>query len=66
MLVKDYCGKNAEQVIWSFDGALVATILDVLKQAAIEEGDWRKSGNRPTGSGGSIINIEFVTPRPQW
>ena len=40
MLVKDYRGKNAEQEIWKFDAALVAQICDVLKQAAIEEGQW--------------------------
>lgn len=28
MLVKDYRGKNAEQMIWKFDGALVAQIND--------------------------------------
>src|ERR1035437_1188057 len=40
MLVKDYRGKNAEQVIWKFDSALEARIADNLKQAAIEEGQW--------------------------
>jgi hypothetical protein len=33
MLVKDYRGKNAEQVIWKFDAALVAQINDTLTQA---------------------------------
>ena len=33
-----YRGKNAEQEIWKFDASLVAQINDVLKQAAIEEG----------------------------
>jgi hypothetical protein len=40
MLVKEYRGKNAEQEIWKFDASLVAQICDVLKQAAIEEGQW--------------------------
>src|SRR5450759_4126696 len=40
MLVKDYRGKNADQVIWKFDSALAARIADTLKQAAIEEGQW--------------------------
>ena len=40
MLVKDYRGKNAEQEIWKFDGALEAKIFEALKQAAIEEGQW--------------------------
>ena len=34
-LVRDFRGKNAEQEIWKFDGALVAEINDTLKQAAI-------------------------------
>jgi hypothetical protein len=40
LLIKDYRGKNAEQVIWKFDSALEARIADDLKQAAIEEGQW--------------------------
>ena len=40
LLMKDYPGKNAEQVIWKFDAALEARIADNLKQAAIEEGQW--------------------------
>ena len=42
MLVKDYRGKDANQEIWKFDGALVAKIADLLKQAAIEEGQWNE------------------------
>ena len=33
MLVRDFRGKNAEQEIWKFDGALVAQINDTLTQA---------------------------------
>jgi hypothetical protein len=40
LLVKDYRGKNAEQEVWRFDAGLVAQINQVLKQAAIEEGQW--------------------------
>jgi hypothetical protein len=40
LLVKDYRGKNAEQVIWKTDTALEARIADNLKQASIEEGQW--------------------------
>ncbi len=40
MLVKDYRGKDANQEIWKFDGALVGKIAELLKQAAIEEGQW--------------------------
>ena len=50
MLVKDYRGKNAEQEIWKFDGALVTKILDVLKQAAIEEGQWSEKRDQEAGT----------------
>ena len=40
MMVKDYRGKNGEREIWGFDAALNAQLLDLLKQAAIEEGQW--------------------------
>jgi hypothetical protein len=42
LLVKDYRGKNAEKEIWKFDVALVSQINHVLKQAAIEEGQWNQ------------------------
>jgi len=49
MLVRDFRGKNAEQEIWKFDGALVSQINDTLKQAAIEEGQWtEKRENKDT------------------
>jgi hypothetical protein len=35
LLMKDYRGKNAEQVIWKFDAALEARIADNLKQVAM-------------------------------
>jgi hypothetical protein len=40
LLVRDYRGKNAEREVWKFDAALVAQLNEVLKQAAIEEGQW--------------------------
>jgi hypothetical protein len=40
LLMKEFRGKNGEQVIWMFDAALEARIADNLKQAAIEEGQW--------------------------
>ena len=40
MLVKDYRGKDANQIVWKFDGGLMAQINYTLKQAAIEEGQW--------------------------
>src|ERR1039457_6640817 len=40
LLVKDYRGKDANQLVWKFDAALEARIADNLKQAAIEEGQW--------------------------
>lgn len=36
MLVKDYRGKDANQVVWRFDSALESKIMEALKRAAIE------------------------------
>ena len=55
MLVKDYRGKNAEQEIWKFDAALVAQINDVLKQAAIEEGQWTEKREAKGALGINVI-----------
>ena len=43
MLMKDFRGKNAEQVVWKFDAALEAKIMEALKQAAIEKGSGARS-----------------------
>ena len=40
MLVKDYRGKDANHEVWKFDSALEAKLMEALKQAAIEEGQW--------------------------
>jgi Terminase small subunit len=40
LLVKDYRGKDANQEVWKFDAALESKIMEALKQAAIEEGQW--------------------------
>ena len=42
LLVKDYRGKDAKQEIWKFDGGSISKIIDALKQAAIEEGQWNE------------------------
>lgn len=42
MLVKEYRGKNGEQVVWKFDKSLVAQTNATLKQVAIEEGQWNE------------------------
>jgi hypothetical protein len=42
LLVKDYRGKDAKQEIWKFDGSSISKIIDALKQAAIEEGQWNE------------------------
>lgn len=63
MLVKDYRGKNAEQEIWKFDGGLVAKILEAMKQAAIEEGEWdEKRDKKPENTVTPKITVVFVTP----
>jgi hypothetical protein len=40
LMVNDYRGKNSKKEIWRFDAALVSQMNEVLKQAAIEEGQW--------------------------
>lgn len=38
-------GKNAKRIVeYTFDRALVSAMLECLKQAAIESGDWKKRG----------------------
>jgi len=56
MLVKDYRGKNAEQEIWKFDSALVDKFSALLKQAAIEEGQWNEK--REVSGGVSMAELE--------
>src|ERR1035437_1069588 len=63
MLVKDYRGKNAEQVIWKFDSALEARIADNLKQAAIEEGQWTEKRETKIGVVVPVkVTVVFVNP----
>src|SRR5216683_1987183 len=42
MVVKGYRGQRAKKEIWKFDAALVTQILNTLKQAAIELGQWNE------------------------
>jgi hypothetical protein len=63
MLVKDYRGKNAEQEIWKFDAALVSTINDTLKQAAIEEGQWTEKRSLSSAVGLSVIKARLNAGR---
>jgi hypothetical protein len=56
MPVKDYRGKNAEQEIWKFDAALVDKFAALLKQAAIEEGQWTEK--RDVSGGVSMAELE--------
>ena len=50
MLIKDFCAKDANQEIWKFDSAMEAKIMESLKQAPIEKGQWTEkrqiSGSR--------------------
>ena len=58
MLVRDYRGKNAEREIYRFDAPLVAQINDILKQAAIEEGQWTEK--RETASTGVNVLMDLI------
>jgi hypothetical protein len=59
LLMKDYRGKNAEQVIWKFDAALEARIADNLKQVAIEEGQWTEKREVSGEAAAALIIINL-------
>jgi hypothetical protein len=60
MLMKDFRGKDANQEVWKFDAALEAKILECLKQAAIEEGQWNQKRDPAAGSAGiELARIEL-------
>jgi hypothetical protein len=66
LLVKDYRGKNAEQVIWKMDTGTESSIRDDLKQIAIEEGTWNeKREPTPTERPPTTYNILFVAAPPR-
>ena len=55
LLMKDYRGKNAEQVIWKFDASLESKLFECLKQAAIEEGQWGQKQKDPKADNQAIV-----------
>ena len=59
LLVKDYRGKDANQVVWKFDAALEARIADNLKQAAIEEGQWTEKREVSGRVGVEVARVEL-------
>jgi hypothetical protein len=60
MLMKDFRGKDANQEVWKFDAALEAKILECLKPAAIEEGQWNQKRDPAAGSAGiELARIEL-------
>lgn len=61
-MAKDYRGKDADRPIWKFDAALVAQIANVLKQAAIEIGQWSEKREVAIEGGILGLTIEFVDP----
>lgn len=66
MLVKDFRGKSAEQVIFRFDRAHQAEIRDTLRQAAIEEGDWNEDREDVAPTAAPVkVTVVFVTPAGQ-
>ena len=58
MVMKDYRGQKPRKEIWKFDAALVAQILNTLKQAAIEVGQWNEK--RPLSG---EVGISEITRR---
>lgn len=65
LLVKDYRGKNAEQEIWKYDGALVTQINATLKQVAIEEGEWSEKRELSARLPLSAVKAELHVSRDQ-
>jgi hypothetical protein len=63
MLMKDFRGKNAEQVVWKFDAALEAKLMEALKQAAIEEGQWTEKRDFSATVGIGIIKTRLDAGR---
>ena len=60
MLMKDFRGKDPNLEVWKFDGALEAKIMECLKQAAIEEGQWNQKRDDAAGSAGiELARIEL-------
>jgi len=55
LLVKDYRGKDANQVVWKFDSALESNIMEALKLAAIEEGQWTEKRDLTGGVGIDVM-----------
>jgi hypothetical protein len=74
LMMKDYRGKNSEKEIWKFDAALVSQMNEVLKQAAIEEGQWTEkrefsvaSDNPPTlSSESSTDTVRETSSKKRW
>ena len=63
LLMKDFRGKNAEQVIWRFDSGLESRLADNLKQAAIEEGQWTEKRDFAGGVGIAAIKAQLNAGR---
>ena len=64
--MKDYRGQKAQKEIWKFDAALATQVLHILKQAAIEVGEWNEKW---VPNGGDVlpvpVNVVFVDPPPR-
>jgi Terminase small subunit len=59
LLVRDYRGKNAEKEVWRFDAPLMSQLNDVLKQAAIEEGQWTEKRDLTNHVAVDVIKVEL-------
>jgi hypothetical protein len=66
LVMKDYRGQKAQKEIWKFDAALATQVLHILKQAAIEVGQWTEKW---VPNGGDVlpvpVNVVFVDPPPR-
>jgi hypothetical protein len=59
LLMKDFRGKDANQEVWKFDAALESKIMECLKQAAIEEGQWNQKREISGNAGIELARIEL-------
>jgi hypothetical protein len=63
LLGKDYGGKHAKQEIWKFDGGSISKIIDALKQAAIEEGQWSEKSEAKESVSTDVVRARLNVSR---
>lgn len=62
LLARDYKGKDADQPVYRFDAPMVKEYRELLKQAAIEVGEWTEKREHTVEDVTPIKTIEAVKP----